>query len=91
MILAAKAQIHREDIPYTVVEEIPFTPESKVMFTKVELHGKMYLYAKFFNPLTHNLMKIKIKRLGKGYYDSFQKEIKSKPGDNAAISAKEAK
>ena len=54
-------------------------------------YEKMYLYAKFFNPLTHNLMKIKIKRLGKGYYDSFQKEIKSKPGDNAAISAKEAK
>jgi Ca2+-transporting ATPase len=46
LILAAKAKIYREDLQHRILEEIPFTPETKIMFTKVEIHGRTYLYAK---------------------------------------------
>src|SRR3989344_367426 len=41
---------------------------------------RMHLYAKFFNPVTHNIMGVKIRRLGKGYYNTHLDEIRSNQG-----------
>ena len=38
-------------------------------------YEKNFIYFKFFNPVVHNIMKIKTDRLSKHYYNSFLKEI----------------
>ena len=46
-------------------------------------YEKAYIYFKFFNPIFHNLLKFKIKHLGKCYYSSFLNEIDYSKEDNA--------
>jgi len=46
LIMAAKANIFREDLKFMTIEEIPFSPERKMMSVLCKLETKKYVFSK---------------------------------------------